>query len=129
MRHMAARPTDALTTIEAARILGVSVNTVRRLVAGGTLAATGAKWGNAQLSRAEVETLALARWIRRPRTADLYWTDTAGAARLLGVTPGRVRQLCEAGRLPFEVTANGARVFRREQLRTVGNARLSRRLQ
>ena len=126
----------------AARILGVALNTVRRMVASGALPATGPKWANDQLSRAEVEALALRHWrSSRTRTAgsrvyrtssaqvaDSYWTDRAGAARLLGVTPGRVRQLCDAGRIPFETTPSGVRVFRRDQLRTVDNARLSRRL-
>ena len=121
-------PGDGITYAEAAGILGCAVSTVQQLVQRGELTPSGQPHSYRRLSRTEAEWLALARWRPRRPTVSLYWADTAQAAGMLGVTPGRVRQLCEAGRLPYEVAADGTRVFRREQLLTVANARLSRRL-
>jgi cytosine/adenosine deaminase-related metal-dependent hydrolase len=45
-----------------------------------------------------------------------------------GVNSSRVGQLVDAGRIPYETTPRGRRLFRREQLEVIGNARLSRRL-
>ena len=120
-------PPDGITYAEAARILGVSTHTVARMVAEARLPSHAGSY-HRRLSRAEVEAVALARWKRRPGTVSLYWADTGEAARVLGVSPGRVRQLADAGRMPCVRAPSGERLFRREQLEVVANARLSRRL-
>jgi hypothetical protein len=59
-------PGDEVTWREAAAILGGGLRTVGKLVANGGLT-RGARWQHRQLSRTEVEALALRRW--NPRTA------------------------------------------------------------
>ena len=121
-------PGDAVTWQEAARILDRSMSTVARLVAAGELS-KGARWEHCQLSRSDVEQLSLARW--QPAESvreDAYWVTTLRAAAILGVHRSRVRQLAVTGRIPYETTPNGQRLFRRQQLEVIGNARLSRRL-
>ena len=71
----------------------------------------------------------MARW--QPAESvrqDAYWVTTRRAAELLGVNGSRVRQLAVDGRIPYETTPSGQRLFRRQQLEVIGNARLSRRL-
>jgi hypothetical protein len=65
-------PGDAITWREACSLLGVGMRRVGQLIAGGELT-RGPRWQHRQLSRAEVEQLALRRW--NPRTAgpDSYW--------------------------------------------------------
>jgi excisionase family DNA binding protein len=117
-------PGDAIAWREAGAILGVGMRQVGKLVAKGQLS-RGPRWQHRQLSRVEVEALALRRW--NPRTAgpNSYWLGTREAAELLGVYRARVRQLVAAGLLPFEQTPRGY-AFRREQLLTVANARRAR---
>jgi excisionase family DNA binding protein len=114
---------DAITWREAGAIFGVGMRQVGKLVAKGQLT-RGPRW-HRQLSRVEVEALALRRW--NPRTAgpNSYWLGTREAAELLGVNRARVRQLVAAGLLPFEPTPHGY-AFRRKQLLTVANARRAR---
>lgn len=50
---------------------------------------------------------------------------TTAAARLLGVSEGRVRQLADTGALPSTRTALG-RLFGREDLEALAAARLAR---
>jgi excisionase family DNA binding protein len=121
-------PGDAVTWQEAARILDRSMTTVARLVAAGELP-KGPRWEHRQLSRRDVERLSLARW--QPAESvreDAYWVTTHRAAALLGVNGSRVRQLVAEGRIPYETTPSGQRLFRRQQLEVIGNARRSRRL-
>jgi excisionase family DNA binding protein len=87
--------------------------------------ARGPRWQHRQLSRSEVELLALRRWNPRTAATNFYWLGTKEAAQLLGVNRARVRQLVAAGMLPFEQTPHGY-AFRREQLLTVANARRAR---
>ncbi len=47
-------------------------------------------------------------------------------ADVLGVGETRLNQLGAKGFLPFEVHADGTRMYRREQLLTVANARAAR---
>jgi excisionase family DNA binding protein len=94
------------------------------LVANGELS-RGPRWAHRQLSRAEVEALALRRWNPRTAAPDSYWLGTKEAAELLAVNRARVRQLVVAGLLPFERTPHGY-AFRREQLLTVADARRAR---
>jgi len=121
-------PGDAITWREAARILNRSITTIARLVAAGELS-KGPRWEHRQLSRRVVERLSLARW--QPAESvreDAYWVTTHRAAELLGVHGSRVRQLAGQGRIPYKTTPSGRRLFRRQQLEVLGNARLSRRV-
>jgi excisionase family DNA binding protein len=119
-----ATPVDGVTWANAAGILGVGLRTVGKLVARGELT-RGPRWQYRQLSRVEVEALALRRWNPRTASPDSYWLGTKEAAELLGVNRARVRQLVAAGLLPFEQSPHGY-AFRREQLLTVANARRAR---
>ena len=80
-----AEPGDEVTWREAAAILGVGTRTVGKLVAKGELS-RGPRWQHRQLSRAEVEALALRRWNPRAARPDPYWLGTKEAAELLGST-------------------------------------------
>lgn len=121
-------PGDAITWRQAAQILGCSVSTVARLVRAGELS-RGPAWAHRQLSRPQVEAVALARYHpRRSAGRDPYWLTSAQAARTLGVSPGRVRQLADAERIPYATTPKGQRLYRCKQLEVVANARPSRRL-
>ncbi len=51
------------------------------------------------------------------------------AAEILGVSVQRVKQLLDKGFLPHVTHQSGARLMRREQLETVANARVARKLQ
>lgn len=55
-----------------------------------------------------------------------YWVGATQAARILAVNVARLNQLVAKGFLPFEVHADGRRIYRREQLLTVANAREAR---
>jgi hypothetical protein len=117
-------PGDAITWREAASILGVGMRRVGALVANGELS-RGPRWAHRQLSRAEVEALALRRWKPRTVARGAYWLGTKDAAQVPGVNRARVRQLVAAGLLPYETTRHGY-AFRRDQLLTVANARRAR---
>jgi hypothetical protein len=66
-------------TREAAATLGVGMRRIGQLIANGELRA-GPDWAHRQLSRLEVETLALRRWNPRRAGADSYWLGTREAA-------------------------------------------------
>jgi excisionase family DNA binding protein len=74
-----------------------------------------------------VERLSLARW-EGVTGDDSYWVTTRQAAPILGVNRSRVGQLVDADRIRYETTSGGRRLFRRQQIEVIGNARLSRRL-
>jgi len=107
---------------EAAKILGITELSVARLVLQGVLRKP-AKWQRFALDLAEVEQVALERY----RPAHPYWLTTTEAAKLLGVTPTRVRQLVARGFVPA-VSHQGRNYFRRHQLEVIANARQSRKL-
>ncbi|MBA2530822.1 MAG: hypothetical protein H0V23_01785 [Nocardioidaceae bacterium] len=91
--------TDAVTCADAARILAVHVATVDRLIRRGVLTRA-RKYASAQLSREQVELLALAtRPVKRLVAGD-YWMTRKGVAAVLDVSGRRVQQLTDAGRLP-----------------------------
>jgi excisionase family DNA binding protein len=52
--------------------------------------------------------------------------SAADAARLLGVVPATVRQMERDGRLPAQRTAGGMRLFRREDVERLRDARTAR---
>jgi len=55
-----------------------------------------------------------------------YWVGATTAAEPVGVGVVRLNQLVAADRIPFEVHIDGRRIYRREQLLTVANARDAR---
>jgi len=114
-------PADGLTHAEAAELLGVHPGTVARIIRRGELT-TPSKWAKAGLSRADVERLSLARW----RPSSTTWLTIAQAAQVLGVTPPRVRQLANSGRLPYERSPAGRRLFRPAQVAVIARARRER---
>lgn len=120
-------PIDALTFGEAAHVLGCSASTVRRHVLAGRLP-TGEPHRHRTLSRADVEALALQVYEHRRHRNDAqsYWVTGQRAADILGVNIARLKQLVAKGFLPFEVHADGTRLYRREQLAIVANARDAR---
>lgn len=116
---------DAITRHEAAAILAVHVGTVDRMTRHGGLS-RGRKFATAQLSRAEVERVALAtRPARQLVDGDeSYWLTRSGAASVLQRSEVRVGQLVAAGRLPHvEHELSGRRLFRRAQVEVVARAR------
>ena len=98
----------------------------RRILAAGISSA--GRYEHRSLSRATVEQLALTlyRWRDHLGELDAYWITGQRAADVLGVNVSRLNQLVAAGRVPFEVHADGRRIYRREQLLTVANAREAR---
>ncbi len=121
------RPVDGITLDEAARIVGCSRRTLVRHIDAGRLPA-GPKHERRRVSRADAEALALqlpsSRIAFDPESS--YWVGATQAASLLGVNVSRLNQLVAAGRVPFELHADGRRLYRREQLLTVANARDAR---
>jgi len=121
------RPVDGVTLGEAAHIVGCSVRTLVRHIEAGRLPA-GPKNQKRRVSRTDAEALALQ--LRSSRVAfdpdTSYWVGATAAACILGVNVARVNQLVAKGRIPYEVHADGRRVYRREQLLTVANARETR---
>lgn len=75
-----------------------------------------------------MEALALHVYDHRRHRHDpeSYWVTSQRAADLLGVNIARLNQLAAKGFLPFEVHADGTRMYRREQLAVVANARQAR---
>ncbi len=123
-------PSLEVTQAEAAHILGCHLTTVHRLIAQGVL-----KWEpgrHRQLSREEVERVAVQRWRRRdpdaPDDGVSYWVTAKQAGEILGVGRTRVGQLVNSEQLPCVRTARGERLSRRAQVEVIANARLSRRL-
>lgn len=121
------RPDDPLTHAQAAHVLGVTTATVRRHVLAGRLAKA-APTAHRMLSLADVEALALRTYRHRQHRHDdgSYWVTNQRAADILGVNVARLNQLASKGLVPFEVHADGTRLYRREQLMTVANARQAR---
>jgi hypothetical protein len=66
----------------------------------------------------EVEAVALTsyQWWRHLRDPGSYWVTTAQAARLLRLSPGMVRRMLDADRLPHVVHASGVRLMRRHEV-------------
>jgi hypothetical protein len=88
-----AAPRIGMSGAEAAEILGIHELSVSRLVGRGILrkAIPHRKIG---LDRADVERLALERYAHKGHP---YWTTTAGAAEILGVTVNRSDSSSTAG--------------------------------
>lgn len=78
------------------------------------------------LSRAEVEAVAceLYDWRRHTGDPTCYWIGSHEAADLLGVSRQRLGQLGDKGFVPFVRHRDGVRLYRREQLLTIANARM-----
>ncbi len=119
---------DAVTRDQAARILAMHVASVDRLIRRGVLV-RGRKYATAQLSRGQVEHLALTTRTVRQLIAGDYWIARSGAAAFLGRSEKRVQQLTVADRLPYVAhSANGLEAVpttpaRRHWQRTPGSVR------
>jgi predicted site-specific integrase-resolvase len=101
---------DAITFNEAVKIIGVPAGTLRRWKREGLL--TGRRSGRTAYSRSEALALKANPWI-----------SGVQAAAILGVSPVRASQLAASGRLPVHLTRSGERVYRRQQIEVVSNAR------
>ena len=122
------RPVDGVTLDEAAHIIGCSMQSVRTYIARGDLPALGGRYQHRRVSRADAEAFALQRrscLVALPGEVS-YWCDAKEAAAILGVHRSRIGQLVESGGIPYETHSTGKRLFRREQLETVANARRER---
>lgn len=120
-------PSDGITLDEAAHIVGCSRRTLVRHILAGRLPASG-KHERRRVYRAETEALALQLPSSKMQfDADTsYWVSAKGAAAILGVNVSRLNQLVAAARVPFEVHASGRRLYRRQQVEVVANAREAR---
>lgn len=120
-------PIDGVTLNEAAHIVGCSRRALIRHIEAGRLPA-GQRYAQRRVSRADAEALALRLASTRLTfdTENAYWIGATGAAHILGVNISRLNQLVSKGFLPFEVHADGRRMYRRQQLLTVANAREAR---
>jgi len=108
-----------VTTFDAAHILGCSPGEAKALLA-----------RRRPLTLEEVEALALEHysWRRHTHDPESYWVTVSQAAEILGVSIQRTKQV-DKDFLPYATHKSGARLMRRQQLETVANARLSRKLQ
>ncbi len=113
------RPADPIVVKEAADILGCSLDTVRRHVDAHRLHESGHA-EHQLISRGEVETLAgvggLYPWRQHLHDSSSYWVTGARAARVLGITTGRLNQLAGSQKVPFVRHEDGTRLYRRAQL-------------
>jgi hypothetical protein len=89
------------------------------------LSARGSRYGHRTLSRADVEALAVEvyPWRRHLDDRDAYWLTGQRAADVLGVNRATLRQLGDVDRVPFVVHRDGTRLYRRDQLEVVAQAR------
>jgi hypothetical protein len=116
-------PIDAVTLDLAALILGSDEPTVRRrLVDAGLLDGDD---DDCRVARRDVEQAALTvyHWRDHLDDVDPYWLSGNRAATVLGVNSSRLRALSARGFVPFVIGADGSRLYRREQLQVIGNAR------
>lgn len=117
---------DPISVEEACAILGTSASQLLRYVTGGRLEA-GPRYQHGRFSRAAVEQLAC-QVLRLQKGLPSYWATGQGAANVLGVSRSRLDQLARRGDLPYLTHRSGVRLYRRDQLAVIGNARFSRRL-
>ena len=118
---------EQISVLKAAAILGCGRRRARTL-----LAQRGFIGGSHMHSIAtleDVEAIARSgyRWKRHTNDAHSYWVTSGQAAEILSVSIPRLKQLAAAGRLPFVTHDDGTRLFRREQITTIANAKEARR--
>lgn len=104
------RDPDAITRAEAAALLDIGEDAVRRLRREGLLERE--LGGRRLYSRAEVEA-----YIADP------WLNGAQAAEILGISHNRVSQLAAVDKIPFRLTQSGKRVYRTSQISVVARGR------
>lgn len=107
-----------LGIFNAAHILGLPPKRARSLLAG------------CDLTLEVVEELAAEHypWRAHVDDGDSYWLTERQAAAVLGISVARVKQLLDQDGLPHVVHRTGVRLMRRDQVETIGNARLQREL-
>lgn len=107
---------NAITRAEAASILGVHVATIDRLIRRGVLE-RGRKYATAQLSRQQVEQLALSTRPLRKLITGGYWVTRSGAAKVLGVSGTDRRLPAVVGARVGMSAPRALSISRRAQLR------------
>jgi hypothetical protein len=124
---MAEPPVDGIGHAEAARMLACHRWTVGAYVKTGRLRSAG-KNVRRGLSRTDVEAPAceVYPWWDHLDDEDSYWVTARHVKGILGVNHTRLNQLAVRGFVPFEVHVDGTRLYRREQLEVVANARDAR---
>lgn len=119
------RLVDGITHDDAQLILNRPMSWIDDRIRDGTLSGVpGSK--RPTLSLQAVEKLALDQWLPRRHAYGGYWATCIEAAELLEVSPARVRQLAERGRLPGAQVRGKWWLFRRQQLAVVARARRAR---
>jgi predicted site-specific integrase-resolvase len=120
-------PVDCISLTDAAEILGCSRATVRRHILAGRLE-SGDRDEPGSMSRDAVEQLARRSydWRKRLHDDQSYWLTGQRAADVLGVNRARLNQLADRGFVPYVTHDDGTRLYRREQLEVVANARQAR---
>jgi excisionase family DNA binding protein len=117
---------DHVSLDQAAHILAMSKRTLVELMDSGELPTVRGPGRQGRLLRADVEAHAVALRARRYRAPDSYFVTTAGVAELLGTSRPRVIQLGDKGFLPYLITRNGWRLYRRHQIKVIANSRTAR---
>jgi hypothetical protein len=116
-----------ITTADAAWIIGCGFDGLFEAIADDELSVDERN----RVSLRDVEIYAVSHYEKRNASRywpTSYWLDTVETAKLLSLTPGLIRQLCDMGVLPFEKRPNGERLYRRQQVNVLINARLKRQL-
>lgn len=101
-------------------MLGCLEATVRRYVYSGAIRELASR-SKRNLLRADVERLAgeVYDWRKHYDDPRSYWVTDQPAAEILGLSLPALRQLTEAGRIPYVRHRDGTRLYRRRQLETV----------
>ena len=119
---------ERISVLKAASILGCGRRRARTVLAQYGFIGESHMHSIATLGDVEAIAQSLYRWKRYTSDAHSYWVTSGQAAEILSVSIPRVKQLAAAGKLPFVTHEDGTRLFRREQITTIANAREAQRL-
>lgn len=113
---------------EAAHSLGCTSAEVRRLLATGRLQRTGDRRGAVSPAEAEALAAEVYRWTgaARERDPSSYWVTGQVAADVLGVNRARLGNSPTRDGSPFVRHRDGTRLYRRDQLEVIANARAAK---
>ena len=114
---------ERISVLKAASILGCGRRRARTLLAQHGF--IGGSHIHSIATLEDVEAIARGgyRWKRHTSDTHSYWVTSGQAAEILGLSIPRLKQLATAGRLPFVTHDDGTRMFRREQISTIANAK------